>query len=436
MMSHVSALMFACLTLAGCSEPASSDSAGATSESSPTATTPSRTEQIAAAERKLAAEQAELNRLGKDSDAELAALKVPFEKYAAEIDPILAFESGPLRNNDPAAEKRIEEMKKQRSQRAQEFEKQSQDSRAKWEPRLAEQRARVTAAQAERDALLGIKPIAQQPPQPETSAKPLARVPWAVGTQSTIGTQSDSKVVQMDLKRLSSMTTHQYSVGESDGEGIGGGESSGNVPFIRLQYDGGDWDQDLKLNGDLNLLKEFHVQTGIPVAEQPESIEVDRLRNFKPAAAPPLVYLTGSKLIVLEKHEVKTLRDYLLDKHGLLLLDNGGGAFHQQAFAMMKQVVPDIEPVKVPLDDPIHAQPNELRGLPFVSTHGGRDAYGWKHKGRWICYYHPGDLGDAWSDGHAGVPKDVWQACYDLGVNIMHYAYAEQSKWRREQGIK
>jgi hypothetical protein len=44
-------------------------------------------------------------------------------------------------------------------------------------------------------------------------------------------------------------------------------------------------------------------------------------------------------------------------------------------------------------------------------------------------YYHPGDIGDAWADGHAGVPRQVWQSGFRLGGNIMLYAHSEYSRW-------
>ena len=61
--------------------------------------------------------------------------------------------------------------------------------------------------------------------------------------------------------------------------------------------------------------------------------------------------------------------------------------------------------------------------------HGGRDAWGWKVDGRWVCYYHPGDIGDAWSDEHAGVKPEIAEYCYQLGTNVIFYAYMEYSKW-------
>lgn len=240
--------------------------------------------------------------------------------------------------------------------------------------------------------------------------------------------------VKMDLKKA---TAHQHQIGQGDGDGQGYGGKNPNakIRFIRLEYPGGDWAQDTELNPDLNLLISFNVQTGQKIVEKPESMYVGRLGNFRIGSAPPLVYMTGKSSISLNRGEVQDVRKYLIENHGMLFMDNGGGNFEGQAFAMMRQIVPEIEPVKIPLDDIIHSTPNEIPFLPYVSFHGGRrDAYGWKLDGRWIAYYHPGDIGDAWSDGHSGVPQTVWEACYDLGVNVINYAYSENAKWRIARG--
>jgi hypothetical protein len=124
----------------------------------------------------------------------------------------------------------------------------------------------------------------------------------------------------------------------------------------------------------------------------------------------------------------------LIDRRGMIFADNGGSQhFHNQLFAAMRQILPEVEPVKVPLDDIIHRVPYALPFLPIVAPHGGRDAWGWKIDGRWVCYYHPGDIGDAWSDGHSGVPHSIYDACYRLGANIIFYAYAERAKWNMSQ---
>jgi len=236
-----------------------------------------------------------------------------------------------------------------------------------------------------------------------------------------------------DIKlQLQEVTEHLYKVGQGEGEGAGfsQGTRRGKVRFIRLEYSGGDWNQDFGVGADLNMLVEYGVRTGQQVAEQTESRTILQLRNFPIGKSPPLMYLTGQKNINVTKQEVATLREYLLDKHGMLFIDNGGSQqFHSQALALMRAVLPEIREVRIPLDDVIHSRIYTIPFLPYVAPHGGHDALGWKVDGRWVCYYHPGDIGDAWSDGHSGVRGEVWERCYQLGTNVIFYAHAEYNKW-------
>jgi len=237
-----------------------------------------------------------------------------------------------------------------------------------------------------------------------------------------------------DVKlRLDEATEHAYTVGYGEGSGgpgFGPGTARGKVRFIRLQYSGGDWDQDFGVGADLNVLLEYGIRTGQKVADKTESRTVEELRGFPLGKSPPVVYMTGQRSIVLSKYEIKVLREYLLDKHGMIFGDNGGsGHFHNQFLAMMAAVLPEVRPVRVPLDDPIHRVPYHIPFLPYVAPHGGREALGWWIDGRWVCYYHPGDIGDAWCDGHAGVKPEVWECCYQLGTNVIFYAHVEYAKW-------
>lgn len=236
----------------------------------------------------------------------------------------------------------------------------------------------------------------------------------------------DVEVINQD------MTQHAYTVGYGQGTGAGfaGGAAKGRVRFIRLEYDGGDWDQDFGIGADVNMLVEYGTRTGQKVAEKTESRRISQLANFPPEKSPPLVYLTGERSINVSNDEIKILRDYLLDKHGLLFGDNGGsGHFHNQFLAMMRRVLPQVDPVQVPLDDVIHRIPYPIPFLPYVAPHGGTQSLGWKVDGRWVCYYHPGDIGDAWTDDHSGVPKEIYESCYQLGTNVIFYAHVEYSKW-------
>jgi hypothetical protein len=237
---------------------------------------------------------------------------------------------------------------------------------------------------------------------------------------------------------LSEITKHAYKVGYGEGAGAGfaGGTKRGKVRFIRLEYTGGDWNQDFGIGADLNMLLEYGIRTRHKVAERTESRTVSQLKNFPKGKSPPMVYMTGQKNISLSKSEVKILREYLLEKHGMIFGDNGGSSrFHSQFVAMMNRVLPNTRYVTVPLDDVIHSRPYKIPFLPYVAPHGGKNALGWKVDGRWVCYYHPGDIGDAWSDGHAGVDPVIYEACYQLGSNVIFYAHSEYAKWLQAQKL-
>lgn len=240
-----------------------------------------------------------------------------------------------------------------------------------------------------------------------------------------------------DIKlQLTEITKHAYTVGYGEGTGAGfaGGTAKGKVRFIRLEYTGGDWDQDFGVGADLNMLVQYSTRTSQKVANETESRRIAELAAFPRGKSPPFVFMTGQRNISLAPNEVKTLRDYITDKHGMLFCDNGGsGHFHNQFFAMMNQVLPNVRPVPIPLDDVIHRIPYQIPFLPYVAPHGGREAWGWKIDGRWVAYYHPGDIGDAWSDGHSGVNPEVWEACYQLGTNVIFYAHTEYAKWLEAQ---
>lgn len=235
---------------------------------------------------------------------------------------------------------------------------------------------------------------------------------------------------------LQEVTEHAYKIGYGEGSGAGfaGGTKQGKVRFIRLEYDGGDWDQDFGVGGDMNMLFEYGLLTSQKVSDRTESRRVLQLASFPPDKSPPLVYLTGQGSINFSNSDIKTLREYLVDKHGMLFIDNGGSRhFHNQAIALINRVLPEIRPVAVPLDDTLHRVPFQIGTFPYVAPHGGKEALGWSMDGRWLVYYHPGDIGDAWSDGHAGVSPEVYNACYQLGANVINYAHSEYAKWLAAQ---
>ena len=228
------------------------------------------------------------------------------------------------------------------------------------------------------------------------------------------------------------VTEHLYKIGQGKGDGAGfsAGTTRGKVRFIRLKYNGGDWQQDMDRGSDLNLLNEYGVRTGHPVSDRPEPMEIGRLKSFPARKSPPMVYMTGQQNISLSGKEIKIMRGYLLENHGMLFGDNGGSSgWEGQFISMMQKILPKVEPISVYLDHTIHRIPYPLPRLPIVAPHGRSDALGWVVDGRLVAYYHPGDIGDAWADGHSGVPREVWESSYQLGVNIIYYAHSEYNKW-------
>ena len=232
--------------------------------------------------------------------------------------------------------------------------------------------------------------------------------------------------------QLLDVTHHAYEVGygEEDGAGFAGGTARGKVEFVRIQYDGGDWDQDLSNESDLNMLTEYQVRTGHRCARLPKTRRISQLTGMPAEKSPAFVYITGQGNLLTSKREQEILRELITERHGMIFADNGGsGGWHQQFFDLMRRVLPNIEPVRVPLDHPIHRLRYNIPFLPYVAPHGGKDAWGWVVEGRLAAYYHPGDIGDAWGNGHAGVRREIWEYCYQLGVNAMLYAHIEKSKW-------
>ncbi len=214
--------------------------------------------------------------------------------------------------------------------------------------------------------------------------------------------------------------------------GKGGGTKGGwpdgvegaKIRFIRLKYDGGDWDQCMGVGADYNFLIQFNKLTGFKIADKTEAIEFSDLKRFPSKRAPPFVYITGSGNINVGQKEIKALRWYCLEEGGLLFADNGGGHFDYSLRNLMRQAFPELQWIDISNDDIIYQQPYSFpNGAPPLWHHSGNRAMGLKYNGRWICFYHQGDMKDAWKDGHSGASKSVVDQAYKLGVNVVNYAF-------------
>jgi hypothetical protein len=133
--------------------------------------------------------------------------------------------------------------------------------------------------------------------------------------------------------------------------------------------------------------------------------------------------MTGSGAINLSADEMRGLRAYLLDG-GMLFADAGSAAWDRSFRAMVQAMMPDKPLVVIADDDPLYQYPYVFtEGAPPLWHHGGNDALGVKHLDRWVVFYHPGDINDAWKTGHSGMAKPLAEASFDLGTNIIYYAF-------------
>ena len=120
----------------------------------------------------------------------------------------------------------------------------------------------------------------------------------------------------------------------------------------------------------------------------------------------------------------KILRDYCLNG-GMLIADAGSARFHQSFTHFISQVFPDKPMVDIADDEMIYQLPYSFPdGAPAFWHHGGRRPLGVKHEGRWVVFYHPGDINDAWkSQGYTDVTPEMREAAMNLGINLVYYAF-------------
>lgn len=240
---------------------------------------------------------------------------------------------------------------------------------------------------------------------------------------------------------LQELTEHPYTgrrgggKGKAKTPGFAGGVPGGEIRFLRLRYRGGDWDQDLGLHPDELVLKEFYKRTQIPTRDRGENIWITDLAKFPEDASPPFVFITGKRGISVSAKEVKILRKYLLERGGMLIADNGGGYFDHSFRRLIQKVLPGKRLIEIPKDDMIyHCYYDLPNGAPPLWHHAGTVARGIKHQRRWVVFYHPGDMNDAWKEGHSGAKPAVVEEAYKLAVNLIYYAVVNYLDWLEARG--
>jgi hypothetical protein len=218
--------------------------------------------------------------------------------------------------------------------------------------------------------------------------------------------------------------------------GKGGGTEGGwpagmedyKIRFIRLEHNGAGWDDGMgPSQADMNFLRAFAQATGFnKIASKGESHSIALLRKYPDDGFPPFVYLTGNGgMGRVSKRDAEILREYCL-KGGMLIADAGSVQFHRSFVNFItRQVFPDKALLDIADDDMIYQLPYGFpNGAPSFWGHGGRRALGMKHEGRWMVFYHPGDMNDAWkSQGYTDVTPEMRESAMNLGINLVYYAF-------------
>ncbi len=239
-----------------------------------------------------------------------------------------------------------------------------------------------------------------------------------------------------EVMEKKTQVTYQASANAKAGQmGKGGGDKGGwpegmddyKIRFIRLDHGGAGWDDGMNETGaDINFLRAFAQATGFKkIARKGESHSIALLKKYPDDGFPPFVYLTGnSDMGRVSTKDAKILRDYCLGG-GMLIADAGSARFHSSFTHFIRQVFPDKRLLDIADDDMIYQMPYGFPdGAPAFWHHGGRRAMGIKHEGRWVAFYHPGDMNDAWkSQGYTDVTPEMRDAAMNLGINLVYYAF-------------
>jgi len=211
-----------------------------------------------------------------------------------------------------------------------------------------------------------------------------------------------------------------------------GATVGGWVRFMRIRHNGEDWDLNLGPDDDRHMLVEFYKRMKIPVARKCEAVTIEKLSKFPRKFSPPFVYITGKQAFSIKRFEAAILRDYLLGRGGFIIGDSPGGDFSKSFKRMVHQVLGrDYKWEDIPDDDEIYRCHYKMaKGAPALWHHDGTRALGIKGDGRWIVFYHAGHMSDAWKKGHSGASKEDAEAAYQLGTNLIHYAFVKYIDFR------
>jgi Domain of unknown function (DUF4159) len=247
----------------------------------------------------------------------------------------------------------------------------------------------------------------------------------------------DHTAVDEQIEKQTQLTYDAATNAKSGKIGKGGGSKGGwpegmddyKIRLIRLDHGGDGWDDGMNESAaDINFLRYFASATGLSkIAGKGESHSISLLAKYPRDGFPPFVFLTGNgDMGRISSDDIRILREYCIGG-GMLIADAGSARFHQSFTRLMNQVFPDKPLLDIADDDMLYQIPFSFpNGAPAFWHHGGRRPLGVKHEGRWIVFYHPGDMNDAWkSQGFTDVTPEMRDAALNLGVNLVYYAFTQ-----------
>jgi hypothetical protein len=180
----------------------------------------------------------------------------------------------------------------------------------------------------------------------------------------------------------------------------------------------------------LNFLEWFHESHGCPVADKVETVTSQQIAQRATDNPPPFLFVTGNSLRWNDR-DLKAIRAYI-NAGGMLFGDAGSRRFHADFVKFCNELYPDKRMRFIAGDDEILRVPYQFpHGAPPMWHHGGDRALGLKHEGRWVVFYHPGDVADALETGGSGAPERNVQAARMVVANVVWYAIRKHAEHRR-----
>jgi hypothetical protein len=255
----------------------------------------------------------------------------------------------------------------------------------------------------------------------------------------------DSKIMQQveeetQVRYVADASAAHGILGDGKGStpGWADGFKEGMVRFIRMEYSGENWNDgmDAMTRADMNFLEKFREYSGgMKIARHSESHAIHLLKRYPKGLAPPFVFMTGHGRIDVSESDIKVMSEYLKGG-GMLFADCGSAEWHRSFMNFAPRLFPGLPFLPIAHDDPIFQIPFTFpNGAPPLWHHGGTRAMGIKYKNRWVVFYHPGDMNDAWKTGHSGLEPGLAEASFQMGVNIVYYSFLnyirETRKYRK-----